>query len=61
MVMNGIILAISGRDTLRPLGILFRPWANSVRDTKYNKRCSEDKHLEDIKWAQGSSFSVAHR
>lgn len=40
------------------------PFANSVRDTeyhKYHKRCSEDKHLEDIKWEQGSSFSVAHK
>ena len=61
MVMNGNILAISGRDTLRPLGIWFRPFANSVCDTTYHKRCSEDQHLEDVKWAQGSPFSIAHK
>ena len=40
MLMNNIILAISGRDTLRPLGILLRLFANIVRDTKYHKQCS---------------------
>ena len=39
MLANGIKLAISGHDTLRPLGIYFRPFANSVHDTKYHKRC----------------------
>jgi len=34
------MLAISGRDTWRPLGISFRPLANSVRDTKYLEWCS---------------------
>ena len=40
MLMNGILVAISRRDTLRPLGIQFRPLANSVCDTKYHKRCT---------------------
>ena len=35
-----ILDAISGRDTLRLLGIWFRPFANNVCDTKYHKRCS---------------------
>ena len=29
--------AISEHDTLRPLGIQFRPFANSARDTKHHK------------------------
>jgi hypothetical protein len=33
MLMNGIVLAISMSDTLSPLGIYFRPFANCVRDT----------------------------
>ena len=40
MLTNSSILAISGLDTLIPLRIYFRPFANSVRDTKYYKRCS---------------------
>ena len=38
MLTNSIILVISGRGTFRPLGIDFRPFANSVCDTKYHKR-----------------------
>ena len=38
MLTNSIILAICRRDTLRPLGIQFRPFANSVRDTKDHRR-----------------------
>ena len=34
MLTNGIILAISGCDTLRPLGIEIRPFTHSVCDTK---------------------------
>ena len=30
MLANSIVLAISGREDLRPLGILFRPFANGV-------------------------------
>ena len=39
MLTNNITLAIKGHDTLRPLGIHFMPFANSVRDTKYHKQC----------------------
>ena len=38
-VDNSIILAISGRDALRPLGIYFRPFTTIVCDTKYHKPC----------------------
>ena len=31
MLTNSIILAISKHNTLRPLGILFGPFANKVR------------------------------
>ena len=37
MSRNGIVLAINGHDTLRPLGIWFRPFANGAHDTKYHK------------------------
>ena len=40
MLTNGTILALSMRDTLRSLGMWFRPFANSVHDTKYHKQCS---------------------
>ena len=43
---NDIILAISRCDTLKPLGILFRPFANSVHDTKYHKRWTEVPSIE---------------
>ena len=35
MLMNSVILAISGQDALRPLGIEFRHYANSVCDHEY--------------------------
>ena len=38
MLTNNIILAISGRATLRSLGVWFRPFANNVRDPKYYER-----------------------
>ena len=38
---NAIILAISGDDTLGTLGIQFRPFAISVRDTKNHIQCTE--------------------
>ena len=41
MLMNDIIFTISKHDTLRPLGIQFRPFADSVHDIKYLKRCSK--------------------
>jgi hypothetical protein len=40
MLTNGIILAISEHDTLRPRDIWFRPFANSVCDIKYHKQCT---------------------
>ena len=39
MLIRGINLAISGHGALRPLGMWFTPFANSVRDTKYRKWC----------------------
>ena len=40
MLTNGIMLTSNGSDTLRPLGIQLRPFANSVHDTKYHiKQC----------------------
>jgi hypothetical protein len=41
MLTNGIILAINDRDTLRPLGLKFKPFANRLHDTKYHKQCSK--------------------
>jgi hypothetical protein len=41
MLTNGIILAIMGCSTLKPLGIYFRPFANNGHDTKYHKLCIE--------------------
>ena len=43
---NNIILAISRFDTLRPLDILFRPFANSAYDTKYHKWWTEVLSIE---------------
>ena len=41
MLMNyNIKLTISGRDTLKPRGISFRPFLISVCDIKYHIRCS---------------------
>ena len=45
--MNGIILAISGRDNLRPLGIYFRHFANSVHEIEYHKQCSKFEMLKN--------------
>ena len=39
MLTNSIILAINGGDTLRPLDIWIRPFANSVCDAYYYKCC----------------------
>ena len=39
MLTHSIIMTINERDTSRPLSILFRPFTNSVRDTKYHKWC----------------------
>jgi hypothetical protein len=57
MLMNGIISAINGHDTLRPLGNWFRPFANSARDTEYHRWCIViqikslvSKHLFILKW-----------
>lgn len=40
MLANKAIVAIRGYGTSQPLGIYFRPFANSARDTKYHKRSS---------------------
>ena len=50
-MMNNSILAISGRDMLRSLGIQFRPFTNSVRDTKYHKWSIEHMHVKIIVYA----------
>ena len=39
MLLNEIILAISKRDYLKPLGIYSMFFGNSVHDTKYHKWC----------------------
>ena len=36
------MLTISKHNTLKPLGILFRMFANNVCDTKYHKHCKDD-------------------
>ena len=36
------MLTISGSDTLRPLGILFRLFTNSVHDIEYHKWCTNE-------------------
>jgi hypothetical protein len=38
--MNGITLPISRYDTLRPLGIYFRPLANNICGFIYHKQSS---------------------
>ena len=48
MLINGVILAINRHDTLRPLGIQFRPFTNSACDTKYHKWCGSISQLFDI-------------
>ena len=40
VLTDGMTLAISKHDMLRCLGILFMPFASSVRNTKYHKQCS---------------------
>ena len=40
MLTNSIISTNHGHDILRPLGIWFQPFTNSIHDTKYHKRCS---------------------
>ena len=39
-LMNGIILAINGRATLRPLVIYFRLFTYTPRDNKYSNQCT---------------------
>ena len=48
MLTSCIILAISGCDTLRPLGISFWRFSNSVRHTKHHKRCSGRSKEMDV-------------
>ena len=40
MLINGFIVTISRRDTLRSLGIYCKPFAKSARDIKYHTWCS---------------------
>ena len=40
MLTCNIILAISRHDSLKPLGISFRPHPNNLHDTKYLKQCT---------------------
>ena len=48
LLTNTIILAIDGHETLRPLGIYWRPFANGVRDTKYHKYFSDQRSLPPL-------------
>ena len=48
MLTNGIILVISRCDTLRPLGILFRPFTNNVHGTKYHNHVLRNVVLEHM-------------
>jgi hypothetical protein len=48
MLTNGIILVFSKDDTLRPLVIYFRPFANSVCDIEYHKWCKKHVWLMSI-------------
>ena len=47
MLTSSIIFVISGRDTLRPLSIYFRPFTTSVCDTKYHKLCRVEAPITD--------------
>jgi hypothetical protein len=38
ILTNSITLTVDGCDTTKPLGIFFRPIANSACDTNYHKR-----------------------
>ena len=46
ILTNGITLAIGRLDTSSPLNIYFRPFADSVRDTKHHKQRSVQR--EDV-------------
>ena len=37
---NSNMLTITWHDTIRPLGIQFRPFVNNVSDTKFHKQCT---------------------
>ena len=39
MLMNSSILTTKGRDALKPTCIWFKPFANSIRDTKHQGQC----------------------
>ena len=38
--MSSIMLIIHRHDTLKPLDIQFKLFANKVHETKYHKRCT---------------------
>lgn len=40
ILTKNAMLISSGCDTSRPLGILFRPFKNNARGTKYHRHCS---------------------
>ena len=48
-----VSLKTSTSDTLRPLGIWFRPFPNSGCDTRYHKRCGDQ-------WLRPSLSKISH-
>ena len=52
MLTNEIILAFNGRDTLRPLSLYFKPFANSLHDTNYHKQCSKRLVAKQHGWLE---------
>ena len=61
MTFCSIMLAISGRDILRPLGIWFRPFTDNVRDTKYHKWCSRNVVPTNVRQEPKANTNVAYK
>ena len=59
MLTNGIKLAVKGHDTLRPLGIYCRPFANIVHDSEYHKQFSFTalRPQDEAKWGGDTIIS----
>ena len=59
LLKNSIILTNSGCDTLRAPCVYFRPFANSVRDTKYHKPWSKTSEVvEHLLLVERKSMSI---
>jgi hypothetical protein len=59
MLTNGIMWTISGCENLRHTGIYFRPFANSVRDTKYDNNVGLS--IKSLKEGQNRGFDPSLR